>query len=68
MAEPDNAVLVLLRRLDEKMDRVLDEMHDVKVRLTAMEENMAGAHRRMDRIEQRVERIERRLDLVDTTH
>jgi archaellum component FlaC len=54
-----------LRRFDERLDRVIDEMLDVKVRLTAVEEGLAGANRRLDRLEIRVESIERRLDLVD---
>jgi len=69
MAEdPDNIVLVYLRRLDEKVDRIVDEMLDVKVRLTAVEEGLAGVNWRLDRLEIRVERIERRLDLVDQPH
>ncbi|MBK8082947.1 MAG: hypothetical protein IPK28_03415 [Devosia sp.] len=63
--EPDSVVLVLLRRLDAKMDRVIDDLHDVKVRLTAVEEGLNVVQRRIDRLEDRVERIERRLDLVD---
>jgi hypothetical protein len=66
--EPDNLVPVMLRRMDEKLDRVLDEIRDLKVRATSVEENLAGVHRRLDRVENRVERIERRLDLVDTQH
>jgi archaellum component FlaC len=64
----DNIVLQYLRRFDTKLDRVVDEMLDVKVRLTAVEEGLAGVNRRLDRIEVRVERIERRLDLVDQPH
>lgn len=56
--EPDNLTLKILRRLDEKTDRLLDDMHDVKIRMTAVEEALAGVHRRMDR-------IERRLDLAE---
>jgi hypothetical protein len=63
--EPDNIVLIYLRRLDEKVDRLLDEMRDVKVRLTSVEENLAGVHRRIDRMDLRIDRIERRLDLTD---
>lgn len=63
--EPDNILLQYMRRFDEKLDRVVDEMLDVKVRLTALEEGLAGINRRLDRLEMRVERIERRLDLVD---
>ena len=60
--EPDNIVLIYLRRLDEKVDRLLDEMRDVKGRLTGVEENLAAVHRRIDL---RIDRIERRLDLTD---
>jgi archaellum component FlaC len=66
--EPDNIVLQNLRRFDEKLDRVIDEMLGVKVRLTAVEEGLAGVNRGLDRLEIRVERIERRLDLVDQPH
>jgi hypothetical protein len=64
---PDNVVLQYLRRFDAKLDRVVDEI-DVKVRLTAVEEGLAGVNRRLDRVEIRIERIERRLDLVDQPH
>ncbi len=63
--EPDNLTLVYLRRLDEKIDRVGDDLRDLKVRMTAVEENLAGVQRRIDRLDTRVERIEKRLDLVD---
>jgi hypothetical protein len=66
--QPDNILLQYMRRFDEKLDRVIDEMLDVKVRLTAVEEGLAGINRRLDRLEIRVERIERRLDLVDQPH
>ena len=62
--EPDKYLLIYLRRLDEKVDRLLDEMRDVKVRLTGVEENLAGVHRRLDRTDVRIDRIERRLDLA----
>ncbi|MBL8548779.1 MAG: hypothetical protein JNJ73_02250 [Hyphomonadaceae bacterium] len=64
--EPDSVVLVVLRRIDAKLDRVVDELLELKTRTTNVEENMAVLMRRMDRFESRLERIERRLDLVET--
>ncbi len=64
--EPDNMVLVMLRRIDEKVDRLIDDVQDLKVRVTAVDEGQAGIHRRLDRLEVPIERMERRLDLVAT--
>ena len=63
--EPDNIVLIQLRRMDAKLDRLIDDVHDLKTRVSGVEENLAGVQRRIDRLELRVERIERRLDPVD---
>ena len=68
MSEPENHTLVLLRRMDAKIDRVLEDVHDLKVRMSSMEEGIAGIHRRLDRLDVRVDRIERRFDLVDAAH
>jgi predicted nucleic acid-binding Zn-ribbon protein len=64
--QPPDLVLIILRRVEAKLDRVAEDMHDLKVRMTAVEEAVVGVHRRMDRLDSRVERIERRLDLVET--
>ena len=63
--EPENVMLVLLRRMDAKLDRVIEDVQDLKVRMTHVEEGLAGVNRRLDRLEQRADRIERRLDLVE---
>jgi predicted nucleic acid-binding Zn-ribbon protein len=77
--QPDNLMLVYLRRIDAKMDRVLDDIQDLKHRVTALEVGQsrirqdiaelqglyAGSQLRMDRIDSRLERIERRLDLQE---
>ncbi len=63
--EPENLGLRQLRLMDGKLDRLLDDVHGLKVRVTAVEEGLSGVHRRLDRIEQRVDRIERRPDLVN---
>ena len=65
---PDNLVLQLLRRIDERTVRMAEDIHDLKVHVTSLEENMAGLNRRIDRIENRLDRIERRLDLADAAH
>lgn len=62
---PDSIVLRYLRRIDEKVDRLIDDVGDLKARVTQLEEGQAGIHRRLDRLEVRVDRIERRLDLND---
>ena len=63
--EPDNLVLVYLRRIDTMLQRVADDVADIKVRVTSLEIAMGGINRRLDRLEERVERIERRLDIID---
>jgi archaellum component FlaC len=66
--EPDSVVLVLLRKIDERTERMSDDLQDLKVRMTSVEEGLAGVNRRLDRLEGRVERIERRLELTDVAH
>jgi len=68
---PDNLVLTLLRRLDAKIDRLTDDVQDLKHRMTSVERqlgdlrtDMAGISARIDRLETRIDRIERRLDIV----
>ncbi len=70
--EPENLMLVFLRRIDQKLDRIGDDVQDLKLRMTSVEERLAGVemglagvHRRVDRVEARLDRIERRLDLVE---
>ena len=66
--EPDNIVLAILRKIDQRTERMAEDLHDLKVRVTAVEEGLAGVNRRLDRLEIRVERIEQRLELSDATH
>jgi hypothetical protein len=63
--DPDNIVLVYLRRFDEKLDRVIDDVRELKGRMTALVESVVGLQRRMDRLDLRLDRLERRLDLAD---
>lgn len=74
--DPENLVLVYLRRIDAKLDRLAEELADVKRRLTTLEiqvaqlasteaSHYANSAFRMDRLEARLDRIERRLDLTE---
>ncbi|MDP4002881.1 hypothetical protein [Methylobacterium sp. NEAU K] len=63
--QPDNPRLGDLRRIDETVDCLSDDVRDLKGRMGAVVENLAGVHRRIDRVELR---IERRLDLADAPH
>ena len=69
--EPENLVLVYLRRIDEKIDRLSDDIGDLRQRVTSLDEqaarirgDMVAMSSRIDGIRQRLDRIERRFDLV----
>ena len=62
--EPDNIILRYLRRIDEKVDRLIDDVGDLKSRMSSVEEGLAGVNRRIDRMELRLDRVERRLDII----
>jgi hypothetical protein len=75
-SEPENLVLVFLRRIDAKGDDLRADMAEVKQRLTTLEiqvanlSSMESSHyaqvmQRLDRHEGRLDRIERRLGLID---
>ncbi len=66
--DPDSLVLVMLRRMDAKLDRMIEDVRDLKApmtnvgeRLASGEMSIAGFNRRID---VRLDRIEKRLDLV----
>jgi archaellum component FlaC len=68
----ENLILERLRRMDERLGNIEGDLHDVKTRMTAVEEHVgglfigiSGVNNRMDRLNDRLERIERRLDLSD---
>lgn len=70
--EPDNLVLVYLRRIDNRLERIEEDIRDLKYRMTLTEEGVAklngayaGLQLRMDRLDNRLDRIERRLDLQE---
>jgi hypothetical protein len=55
-----------VRRVEETLDRMADDVRDLKVRMTAVETVVATLNNRVDRMELRLQRIERRLNLVET--
>ena len=68
---PDNIILVYLRRMDGKLDRLVENIADLGRRVTSLDTKVALLHgdfaaqsERIDRVELRLERIERRLDIV----
>jgi len=68
---PDNLVLVYLRRMDEKLDRLASSVSEVGRRVTSLETkvallqgDVAAQSERIDRIEVRLDRIEGRLDVA----
>ena len=76
MEDPDNLVLVFLRRMDAKLDQVIETQNDHGRRLTALEiavgnlaateiSHYANGSLRADRSDDRLERIEKRLDLKE---
>lgn len=72
MAEPENLMLIYLRRIDEKVDLLIEDVRDVKRRLTSLEMavaqihgDFAGQSMRIDRLENRLDRIESRLDIKE---
>lgn len=72
---PDNVIFEYPRRLDTKLDHVIEDIGDMKIRMTAVEEriaqvelSIAGVNRRSDRVEARLDRMEGRLDLVELPH
>jgi hypothetical protein len=64
--QPESLVLVYLRRIDEKLDRLIEEVRDLKVRMTAVETQIGHLHVADAGINGRLDRIEARLDLVDS--
>jgi len=72
MTEPDNIILVYLRRLTEQNEAIREDIRDLKFRVSmveqkigVLEQQMAGVLLRLDRVETRLDRIERRMDLVE---
>jgi archaellum component FlaC len=66
--EPENLVLAMLRKIDQRTERMAEDIQDLKARVTSVEEGLAGVNRRLDRLDSRVDRIEKRLELSEVPH
>ena len=71
--DPADLTLVFLRRIDAKVDRVLEDLRDLRHRTASLERQVADIRtdinhltHRVDRFDHRLERIERRPDIADT--
>ena len=71
VTEAENLTLHYLRRLDDKVDRLVVDMREVKERIGNLEHQGVSLERRyallstrMDQVDIRLDRIERRLDLI----
>ena len=66
----ENLILEHLRAIRVKIDVIADDIGNIKMRLSAVESQVANLtaifNSRLDTLEKRIERIERRLDLSST--
>ena len=74
----ENLVIEHLRHIRGRVDRIAEDMSDLKLRMSSLESAMVGVKREVsagdetnarqqvsiDRLVDRIERIERRLDLI----
>ena len=65
MVEPNNILLVYLRRLSDQMEAIREDNREIKSGLGILEQQGASLSTRLDRIELRLDRIERRTELVE---
>jgi len=63
--KPESLLLRYLRRIDEKVDRLTDEVRYLKLRVSAVEEAMVRVMSRMDSLEDRFHRILGRICIAD---
>lgn len=52
-------------RIDTVLERIMDELKEVRLRLNRMDERLNGLDRRLDRVDRRLDRVDGRLDKVD---
>jgi archaellum component FlaC len=61
----EDLTLHYLRRFEE-LDRMAEDMREIKGRLGIIEQQSASISNRIDRIETRLDRIEKRMELVES--
>lgn len=68
----ESLMLEMLRRIDTRLSSMEGDMHDIKLRMSTVEDHLGtvivsigGLNHRMDRFDERLTRVERRLDLSD---
>lgn len=68
----ENLILERLRRMDDRLLNIENDISELKTRVTAIDEHLSGIliassgnDTRLDRIDEPLERIERRLDLTE---
>jgi len=65
MADTENMIVHWMRKIDEKLDRIGEDVRELKTRTGLLEQQYASLSSRIDRIELRLDRIEDRLGLVE---
>ncbi|OHC75471.1 MAG: hypothetical protein A3G18_06485 [Rhodospirillales bacterium RIFCSPLOWO2_12_FULL_58_28] len=79
MAEPENLIMVYLRRIDEKIDRADNKLSDLTLRVNEVHSSVIALRRdqvqdaeivahiqtRMDKMQVEIDRINRRFDIKD---
>ena len=63
----DETTFAYMLRIDEKVDRLAEDMREVKSRLGILESQYASLSNSLDRIDERVGRMENRLGLIDVS-
>jgi hypothetical protein len=64
---PESLVLRFMRQVEARLDRVIDDLADIKVRVMNVEENLVVLNRRAYQTDLRIERIERNERRLDVT-
>lgn len=70
--EPSNLVLTHLRKIDQNVVKLVEDLGELKTAVVALDGHMASFHvqvaghsSELDRLKARLDRIERRLELSD---